>query len=869
MARTSSAPFARAERPTSLHTRLVHGDIYGAIAARGAARPRSSRRGTTTTVTCSAPSATSIARRARRRTADRDLGRGPGFLEAAGHAPGEAVTIRYGLDELPCGARRGDTDGRRDPRRRAAGGRGRQSDRAEGHATLVRAFARVHAEPPERRVRSSAAGRSRPSDAPWSASSSSTTRSSLPAHRDPRLARAGRHPRPYIPLGGVRNRPARSDARLAPDRRDEHQRRAGGRPDGETGLLVDAGDVDGIAGALDAARRSRACPRLGTPATSVRDVSSPSRAWSTTIDGLPRGATRRRRQAARSCPATSARWSRSNRIATRQATASAQRQPSGSNSRRVSRSPKRPTPRSTTTPAARAGGRRSHRADRSARGVAAAGAARAERCRAVRATSTSSVASATPQMPTVQASSTERAASAAAATMSVRAISCCARERPGTASEKIADARARRVRAGPSPAVLSLNPSPIQASISCPGRKSSGSASSRSPLSRREAREQEQPALAIDLREPSYRRAPGRAASSRRCRARGRAEELRRDRVERGGSAPSTIPTTTTSVEKTTVSARWTRKLLQLNDVSSGSGPRHVQRLSLRPGSSERSRASGRTSLSSVVASVSAPSRISPPPLGIRIATRAAYSAVETKFAKFWRSKRCWPRSRSSKRPSGKRARSRARRGRSRLLAGHTRFVGVPTSSGTSQAIASPDGSVCADHRVERSPTEASAFVSLGDRGRAPPPRSARSTGRRRSRAPSVQRDRPDEGRDAEALGSQLVQDDRRDDEPGDDRRAVDRVDPSALRRKNLTRRTGSQRRARCRSHRADPRRRFPVPRLHLRLERRRCEPARSDLVADGFTGRRRSGRPSNHEDEIVAEEPAVEAREPSAYEGQ
>ena len=56
-----SCTAVRGERPDLLHTHMVHGDVYGSIAAH-LLRCRSSRPGTTTTATCSGRSDTSTAR---------------------------------------------------------------------------------------------------------------------------------------------------------------------------------------------------------------------------------------------------------------------------------------------------------------------------------------------------------------------------------------------------------------------------------------------------------------------------------------------------------------------------------------------------------------------------------------------------------------------------------------------------------------------------------------------------------------------------------------------------------------------------------------------------------------------------------------
>ena len=223
----------RPSGPTSLHTHLVHADVYGAIAGRACCASRTSRRGTTTTATCSGRSATSTARSRGRRArliAISDAVRR--FLERPGTTPAKLVTIHYGLDELPAArrpSRRPQAPGSRRTSPLAA--RGRPPDRAEGpRDAAARVRARRERDSRTRGSRSSAAARSRRRRARSCDELGLDDAVFLPGrHGDPRLARARRRLRPHLALGGVRDRAARGDARLASGRRDARQRRARGR----------------------------------------------------------------------------------------------------------------------------------------------------------------------------------------------------------------------------------------------------------------------------------------------------------------------------------------------------------------------------------------------------------------------------------------------------------------------------------------------------------------------------------------------------------------------------------------------------------------------------------------------------------------
>ena len=157
-----------ATRPDLLHTHLVHGDIYGAIASPLLRFP-SYRLATTTTGTCSVRFVTSIgcSRAARARSSRSPMQCACSSSRQGSHA-GKLVTVHYGLDALPDAPSEltpeelGIADDA--PLLLAIGRLIAQKD----HATLLRAFARG-----TRRIirvpcsRSSAAALSRPRHARW------------------------------------------------------------------------------------------------------------------------------------------------------------------------------------------------------------------------------------------------------------------------------------------------------------------------------------------------------------------------------------------------------------------------------------------------------------------------------------------------------------------------------------------------------------------------------------------------------------------------------------------------------------------------------------------------------------------------------
>lgn len=140
---------ARAAKPDLLHTHLVHGDVYGAVAAQTLRLPLvSSRHNDDRYLLGPFRHVDKVfARPARRIIAISDAVRS--FLELAGLPPHKLITVRYGLDELPAehsevlpedlavpaGA----------PLILAIGRLTAQKD----HPTLLRAFARARARHPD------------------------------------------------------------------------------------------------------------------------------------------------------------------------------------------------------------------------------------------------------------------------------------------------------------------------------------------------------------------------------------------------------------------------------------------------------------------------------------------------------------------------------------------------------------------------------------------------------------------------------------------------------------------------------------------------------------------------------------------------
>jgi glycosyltransferase involved in cell wall biosynthesis len=141
-----------AERPDLVHTHLVHADVYGGAAARLHGIPCVSTRHNDDRYLLGPFRYVdrAFARPARKLIAISDAVRG--FLARAGHDPAKLVTIHYGLDELPTAPS--------DPTPAEAGvpadaplavAVGRLIAQKD-HATLLRAFALVHAELPQARL---------------------------------------------------------------------------------------------------------------------------------------------------------------------------------------------------------------------------------------------------------------------------------------------------------------------------------------------------------------------------------------------------------------------------------------------------------------------------------------------------------------------------------------------------------------------------------------------------------------------------------------------------------------------------------------------------------------------------------------------
>jgi glycosyltransferase involved in cell wall biosynthesis len=142
----------RLERPELVHTHLVHGDVYGALAATVLRVPFVSTRHNDDRYLLGPFRYVdrTFARPARRLIAISDAVHR--FLQRAGHAPAKLVTVRYGLDSAP--AKRAEVtphasgipDGV--PLILAVGRLIAQKD----HATLLRAFALVRKSHPEARL---------------------------------------------------------------------------------------------------------------------------------------------------------------------------------------------------------------------------------------------------------------------------------------------------------------------------------------------------------------------------------------------------------------------------------------------------------------------------------------------------------------------------------------------------------------------------------------------------------------------------------------------------------------------------------------------------------------------------------------------
>jgi glycosyltransferase involved in cell wall biosynthesis len=241
----------RAERPELVHTHLVHGDVYGAIAAGALRVPYLSTRHNDDRYLLGAFRYVdrAFAHGARRLIAISDAVRS--FLEAAGHPPEKLVTIRYGLDELPAARSEVNPTDAGIP----AGGPlavaiGRLIEQKD-HTTLLRAFARVHAERPDARLAILGSG-------PLEAELRALVRElelddvvALPGRTDIRdwLERADIfvHTSRWEGFGIVLLEAMLASLPIVATRISAVPEVV---VDGETGLLVDAGDDDGLARAL-------------------------------------------------------------------------------------------------------------------------------------------------------------------------------------------------------------------------------------------------------------------------------------------------------------------------------------------------------------------------------------------------------------------------------------------------------------------------------------------------------------------------------------------------------------------------------------------------------------------------------------------
>ena len=242
----------RAERPELVHTHLVHADVYGAIAAWRLGLPAVSTRHNDDRYLLGPFRYVdrAFARPARRLIAISDAVRR--FLEQAGHDPAKLLTIRYGLDELPSA--------RSDPTPAEAGipadaplalAVGRLIDQKD-HATLLRAFALVRANLPRARLAILGSG-------PLEAVTRALARE---LELDDALALPGRT--------NIRDWLERADVFVHTSRWEGFgivllEAMLAGLPvvatrvsaipevvaDGETGILVESGDAEGVAAALE------------------------------------------------------------------------------------------------------------------------------------------------------------------------------------------------------------------------------------------------------------------------------------------------------------------------------------------------------------------------------------------------------------------------------------------------------------------------------------------------------------------------------------------------------------------------------------------------------------------------------------------
>jgi glycosyltransferase involved in cell wall biosynthesis len=251
----------RAERPDLVHTHLVHADAYGAVAARTLGLPAVSTRHNDDRYLLGPFRYVdrAFARVDHRLIAISDAVRR--FLEEAGHDPAKLLTIRYGLDELPAAPSV--------PTPAAAGipadaplalAVGRLIEQKD-HATLLRAFARVRSTLPQARLAILGAGPLEGETRALAQQLGLENAVSLPGRTDIRdwLDRADVfvHTSRWEGFGIVLLEAMLAGLPVVATRVSAVPEVVA---DGQTGILVEVGDVDGLATSLGAllADRERA-----------------------------------------------------------------------------------------------------------------------------------------------------------------------------------------------------------------------------------------------------------------------------------------------------------------------------------------------------------------------------------------------------------------------------------------------------------------------------------------------------------------------------------------------------------------------------------------------------------------------------------
>jgi glycosyltransferase involved in cell wall biosynthesis len=243
----------RAERPDLLHTHLVHADVYGSIAARATRTPFVSTRHNDDRYLLGPFRYVDrgFARGARRLIAISDAVRR--FLVAAGHDPRRLVTIRYGLDEPARAPSRPSPDEAGIPAgvplALAVGRLIEQKD----HATLLRAFALVRRDVPEARLAILGSGPLDAATRSLAAELGLAESVTLPGRTETRdwLARADVfvHTSRWEGFGIVLLEAMLASLPVVATRVSAVPEVVA---DGKTGVLVGAGDVDGVARELGA-----------------------------------------------------------------------------------------------------------------------------------------------------------------------------------------------------------------------------------------------------------------------------------------------------------------------------------------------------------------------------------------------------------------------------------------------------------------------------------------------------------------------------------------------------------------------------------------------------------------------------------------